>query len=71
MKIDDAYEVLKTEKFKKLEKEIYDNHRRVEFLMSEINILYPLEEDYFWTILLDGRVFPKYCPIVEEENMYA
>lgn len=58
----EAYEVLKTEKFKKLEKEIYDANRKIEFLMSKVNTLYPLEEDYCWVILMDGRVFPKFDP---------
>ena len=73
MKINDVYEFLKTEEFKLMEKEILESYNKTEELFKKLRETYPLDQDYFWMIMGvgDPKVFPAYCPIVEEYSIYA
>ena len=69
MQIDEAYKFIKSEEFLALEKEIIESYNKTEDLIQKLRETCKLEQDYFWMIMGVGdlKVFPVYCPIVEDE----
>ena len=69
---DEAYEFIKTDEFKHIEKNIIASYNETQNMLQQLRETYKLDQDYFWMIIdVDSpRVFPSYFPREMEYGVF-